>query len=51
MCAAHAMADSDDGPRHFLALDIDQVQKVSGVIEPACCLSPSGQFSDLARWA
>lgn len=35
MCAAHAVTYTDDGPRHFLALDVDKVKEVSGMVEPA----------------
>ena len=35
VCAAHAVTYTDDGPRHFFALDVDKVKEVSGVVEPA----------------
>lgn len=34
MCAAKAMADSDDRTRHLLALYVDEVKEVPGMIEP-----------------
>lgn len=43
MRAAHAVADADDGPRHLFALDVDEVEEVAGVVEPAgCYVSVSG---------
>jgi hypothetical protein len=37
MGAAHAVSDADDGPGHLCPLDIDQVEEVARVIEPASC--------------
>lgn len=37
LSAAETMADSDDRTRHALALDVDEIQKVARMIEPAGC--------------
>ena len=37
MGAAHAVSDADDGPGHLCPLDIDQVEEIARVIEPASC--------------
>jgi hypothetical protein len=37
LSAAHAVADSDNWTGHFLALDVDEMEQISGVIEPASC--------------
>lgn len=37
MCATHAMPDPDDGPWHVLALHVDQMEEIAGVIPPAGC--------------
>jgi hypothetical protein len=37
MSASHAMSDANNGPGHLSSLDIDQVEEVSRVVEPASC--------------
>lgn len=37
MCTAHTVPDSNDRARHLLALNIDKVEEVPGMVKPAGC--------------
>ena len=35
MCTTHAMTDSNDRTGHLITLQVDKIEKISGMIEPA----------------
>lgn len=37
MGTTHAMSDPNNGPWHLLALHVDQMEEIAGVIPPAGC--------------
>ena len=37
MSTTHAMTDSNDRTGHLITLQVDKIEKISGMIEPAGC--------------
>lgn len=38
MCTAEAVSDSYERTRHLMALQIDEMEKIPGMVEPAGCI-------------